>query len=48
MTGALDGIRVIEFASAVNGPSAAAILADYGADVIKVENRNRGDQSRGV
>jgi CoA:oxalate CoA-transferase len=46
--GALEGIRVIEFASAINGPSAAANLADYGAEVIKVEDRNRGDQTRGV
>ncbi len=46
--GALDGIRIIEFASAINGPSAAAMLADYGAEVIKVEDRNRGDQTRGV
>jgi crotonobetainyl-CoA:carnitine CoA-transferase CaiB-like acyl-CoA transferase len=48
MLGALEGIRILEFASAVNGPSAAATLADYGAEVIKVEDRNRGDQSRGV
>jgi len=48
MVGALEGIRIIEFASAVSGPSAAVSLADCGAEVIKVEDRNRGDQTRGV
>jgi len=48
MAGALEGIRVLEFASAVNGPNAAVTLADYGAEVVKVEDRNRGDQTRGV
>ena len=47
MAGALKGIRVIEFASHINGPSAAVLLADYGAEVIKVEDRNRGDGARG-
>ena len=47
MVGALEGIRVIEFASHINGPSAAVTLADYGAEVIKVEDRNRGDGARG-
>ena len=37
MTGPLDGIRIIEIANVVAGPSAAAQLADQGADVIKVE-----------
>lgn len=48
MAGALEGIRILEFASEITGPSAGAILADYGAEVIKVEDRNRGDQTRGV
>lgn len=34
---ALDGIRVIEFGSTVAAPAAARLLADFGAEVIKVE-----------
>ncbi len=37
MTAPLDGVRVIEVSNWVAGPAAAAILADLGADVIKVE-----------
>jgi crotonobetainyl-CoA:carnitine CoA-transferase CaiB-like acyl-CoA transferase len=47
IAGPLEGIRVLEFASHINGPSASAFLADYGAEVIKVEDRNRGDGTRG-
>ena len=32
----LNGIRVIDFSTMIAGPFAASILADYGADVIKV------------
>jgi crotonobetainyl-CoA:carnitine CoA-transferase CaiB-like acyl-CoA transferase len=45
--GPLDGIRVIEMASWMMAPSAAAILAAYGADVIKVEPAGGADASRG-
>ncbi len=41
----LDGIRVVEAASMVLVPSAAAMLADFGADVVKVEPLE-GDQNR--
>ena len=44
--GALDGIKVIEAGLLVQGPQAAATLAEWGADVIKVELPNFGDQSR--
>ena len=37
MPGALNGIRVIEFGIAIQGPQAATYLADMGAEVIKIE-----------
>jgi crotonobetainyl-CoA:carnitine CoA-transferase CaiB-like acyl-CoA transferase len=43
----LDGIRVIELTEALAGPYCAMMLGDFGADVIKVERRQTGDQSRG-
>ncbi len=42
----LEGIRVIEIGQALAGPLAGAILADMGADVIKVEKPNGGDDAR--
>lgn len=44
---ALDGIRVLEIASYVTGPFAAMLLADLGAEVIKVEQPKQGDPFRG-
>jgi crotonobetainyl-CoA:carnitine CoA-transferase CaiB-like acyl-CoA transferase len=41
----LAGIRVIEFAQMVAAPSAAVLLADYGADVVKIEPPE-GDNAR--
>jgi benzylsuccinate CoA-transferase BbsF subunit len=43
----LEGIRVIELATAWAGPVAARFLADMGAEVIKIENPERPDFSRG-
>lgn len=42
----LEGIRVIEIAHALAGPLAANIMADLGADVIKVEKPDGGDDAR--
>jgi crotonobetainyl-CoA:carnitine CoA-transferase CaiB-like acyl-CoA transferase len=42
----LEGIRVIEFCSVAAGPFCAMLLADMGADVIKVENPDGGDSMR--
>ena len=47
MPGPLDGVRVIEFASVVLGPWACQILADMGADVVKVE-APYGDSNRQI
>lgn len=42
----LSGIRVVEFCSVAAGPFCAMLLADMGADVIKVENPDGGDTMR--
>jgi len=44
----LSGVRVVELAMWVAGPSTAAVLADWGADAIKLENPNGGDPIRGA
>ena len=46
MAGPLAGIRVVEIGQEIQGPYAALYLADMGADVVKVENRETGDLSR--
>jgi glutaryl-CoA transferase len=43
----LKGVRVIELARVLAGPWAGQVLADLGADVIKVENPAGGDETRG-
>src|SRR3978361_258351 len=46
MTGPLAGIKVVELGQALAGPLAGVILADMGADVIKVEKPDGGDDAR--
>lgn len=44
----MRGVRVLEVAQFTFVPSAGAVLADWGADVIKVEHAEYGDQQRGL
>jgi crotonobetainyl-CoA:carnitine CoA-transferase CaiB-like acyl-CoA transferase len=48
MTKVMKGVKVVEVAQFVFVPCAGAVLADWGADVIKVEHAVRGDAQRGM
>ena len=47
-TAALEGIRVLELGNYMAGPYAGTLLADMGADVVKIESPAGGDYSRGL
>lgn len=46
MAGALEGVKIIELAIWAAGPAAGGIMADWGAEVIKVEEPAGGDPFR--
>src|SRR5579862_4490253 len=46
MSKPLEGIKVVEIAQEIQGPFASLVLADMGAHVVKVENKETGDLSR--
>lgn len=48
MTAVMQGVRIVEVAEHTFVPSASALLADWGADVIKIEHVERGDAMRGL
>ncbi|HXK26407.1 MAG TPA: CoA transferase [Myxococcota bacterium] len=48
MSGIFAGVRIVELAQWIFVPSAGALLADLGADVIKVEHPRQGDPARGL
>jgi crotonobetainyl-CoA:carnitine CoA-transferase CaiB-like acyl-CoA transferase len=45
-TGALSGVRVLDMATFIAGPFCAGLLAEFGADVIKIEQPGAGDSLR--
>jgi crotonobetainyl-CoA:carnitine CoA-transferase CaiB-like acyl-CoA transferase len=46
VAGPLDGVRIIDVSEVISGPLAVMVLAEQGADVIKVEPPRYGEQSR--
>jgi crotonobetainyl-CoA:carnitine CoA-transferase CaiB-like acyl-CoA transferase len=48
LTAVLQGVRILEVAEHTFVPAASALLADWGAEVIKIEHVERGDAMRGL
>lgn len=48
MTAVMQGVRVLEVAEHTFVPAASALLADWGADVVKIEHAERGDAMRAL
>ena len=48
MAAIMKGVRILEVADHMFVPAASAILADWGAEVIKIEHPERGDALRGL
>ncbi len=48
MTNVMEGIRILEVAEHTFVPAASGVLADWGAEVIKIEHVTRGDAARGL
>src|SRR5580765_2342203 len=48
MTAVMQGVRSLEVAEHTFVPAASALLADWGAEVIKIEHVDRGDAMRGL
>jgi crotonobetainyl-CoA:carnitine CoA-transferase CaiB-like acyl-CoA transferase len=48
VTAVMEGVRILEVAEHTFVPAASALLADWGADVVKIEHVERGDAMRGL
>jgi len=48
MPGSLDGLRVLDLTSNLSGPYCCMLLADHGADVLKLEQTGNGDSARNM